>query len=229
MRIFHLLLIFFFVGAQLSALDTQEGNLTQEQIVQQEELERLAERQRAEELREQNRLRKIAAYESELQELEKEISKDNIWLKSYASYITSLEVRTNLAKIKKRIEELEKSAKTISDRDELNALRAKESILTSQVEKLKGRSVAPFSDLITPPTIEKAEEIGNPFDIFTGISIIKKLNANFDEYKLKRDTLIDLIVLLRKESNIYKALEELDSSGKYSKIKRGLPYLLLKR
>jgi small-conductance mechanosensitive channel len=161
---------------------------------------------------------KILHYKEKLSVLEKDIAKDSTWIKSYSSYLTSLDIRTNLAKIKKRIHYLNKHAKTLSERDELNALISKENILGSQVEKLKSKDSAPFSKLIIPPVIEDIKRVTNPFKIFTGLTVIKTLNSNFEEYKLRRDTLQQLITLLRKEREIYRALKQLDASGKYDKI-----------
>ena len=208
--------------------DTNKTSADMNVTLTQEELDEI-ERQRVEEekikaeqealaRKELEKQKRIASYELELLKLEKEIADDNTWIKSYASYITSLEVRTSLEEIKKRIEYLSKHAKTTGDRDELNALRSKENILTSQINKLKGDNNAPFADLITPPVIEDVEKITNPFDIFTGLSKIKVLNTNFEEYKLKRDSLTNLVILLRKESAIYKLLASLDNSGKYDEI-----------
>ena len=162
----------------------------------------------------------IRGYEKKLTHLEQEISTENSWLKSYASYLTSVKVRTNLSAIKKRINYLHKHAKSITDKDELNGLISKETILTSQVEKLKGKGGAPFSELITPPVIEKVGKITNPFDVFTGFSVIKTLNTNLEEYKFKRDTLTSLISLLKKENKIYKELLSLDTTGKYIEIQK---------
>ncbi len=162
--------------------------------------------------------KQIALYESQLESLEKELSQENTWLKSYASYLTSLEVRTSLNKIEKRIKYLTKHAKNISQKDELNALTSKATILSSQVNKLKGKNAAPFAKLITPPNIGNVDKITNPFDIFTGFSAIKTLNANFEDYKLKRKDLMSLIVFLRKENEIYNELEKLGNSSKFKKI-----------
>lgn len=159
----------------------------------------------------------ITRLESELESLESQISEDNSWLKSYASYLTSLEVKKNLKKIKKRIKYLKKHAKNQSSRDELNALVSKENILTSQVGMLKGENEAPFSELITPPTIAEFGKISNPFDIFTGFSLIKTLNINFEEYKLKKESLENLIGLLRDEIYIYKQLDDMAKDKKYQK------------
>ena len=157
----------------------------------------------------------ISRLKNSLKELESQISEDNSWLKSYASYMTSLEVKKNLTKLKKRIKYLKKHAKKQSDRDELSALISKENILTSQIGMLKGESDAPFSELITPPAIAEIDKISNPFDIFKGFSLIKTLNINFEEYKLKKESLEKLIALLREEVSIYKKLDNLSADEEY--------------
>jgi len=175
----------------------------------------LIEKEKLEAKKERARLEQIERYRVELQDLEQEIFEEKVWMKSYASYLTSVEVRDSLAKIKKRINYLSKKAKTTSDRDELNALISKENILTSQIEKLKGKYSAPFSKLITPPKIDDIPEITNPFDIFTGISLVKTLNTNFDEYIKRKNSLSELILLLRKENDIYRKIGFLDFEKKY--------------
>jgi len=160
---------------------------------------------------------KLAEYIKQLNDLENEISKENVWIKSYASYLTYMDVRASLNKIKKRIRYLKKRARKSSQRDELNALISKEKILTSQIEKLKGKDSSPFSKLITPPDIEDTPTISNPFDIFSGISLIKSYNADFNEYTERKAELVDLIALLKQENNIYKKIKSLDKENKYTK------------
>ena len=182
-------------------------------------VESLATLEQAQALRIEN-TKQIQAYEQQLKNFEKDMSSENTWMKSYASYLTSLKVRTSLAKIENRIKYLSKHAKTMTDKDELSGLISKKNILTSEIEKLKGKDTAPFADLITPPSIGEIDKITNPFDIFTGFSVIKNLTINFEDYKLKRDTLKKIIILLRKEHDIYKELERLDLTGKYTEIKK---------
>ena len=219
-----LLLLLFFSELQAVVPDTNSSQvtLTKEELAalekQKEEAKLAQAAKEAEEQKEKVRLKSIKHYKESLAELEDEISTNNSWIKSYASYLTSLQVRTNLELINQRINQLSKNANTLAEHDELNALIAKKDILTTQVEKLKGKGAAPFSELITPPAIGDVEDISNPFDIFTGFSIIKTLNTDFDEYKQKRDNLMKLIVLLRKEKEIYKALSQLDPQGGYEKI-----------
>jgi small-conductance mechanosensitive channel len=168
--------------------------------------------------KEQDRINKISEYLTLLQKFEDEISKEKVWSKSYASYLTSLDVRNSLQKIKKRIKYLQRRRKkTPSQEDELSALVSKEKILTSQIEKLKEKDTAPFSKIITPPNIEEKLDITNPFDIFTGISLIKTLNADYNDYINRKDKLAELITLLEKEINIYTEVATLDIDKKYVK------------
>jgi len=157
----------------------------------------------------------INDYQHSLEAVESQISNENMWTKSYSSYLTSLDVKQKLKIIKKRIKYLSKHSKTAADKDELIGLISKENILASQIDKLKGSgSSAPFSDLITPPNIDKVPEIHNPFDILTGLSMIKTLNANLEEYKKKRESLVDLIDELKQEKEIYKKIVKLQPDNK---------------
>lgn len=160
---------------------------------------------------------KIAKFNLELKEIESKIvKKDSVWMKSYASYLTSLEVRESLEKIKERIDYLQKKrSKNLTEMDELNALNAREKILTSQIEKLKKKDSSPFSILLTPPNIDEVPSIKNPFDIFAGISLIKMLDKGFNDYALKREELNQLIALLRTEVRIYKEMENISENNLY--------------
>ena len=160
---------------------------------------------------------KIARLLSELKEIEEKIAKkDSVWMKSYSSYLTSLDVRESLEKIVDRINYLEKKKnKTLSEIDELSALIAREKILTSQIEKLKKKDSSPFSDLLTPPNIDEVPTIKNPFDIFVGISLIKTLDRDFNDYVLKKDELKELIALLRSEVRIYGELLAMDEQSEH--------------
>ena len=161
---------------------------------------------------------KIAGYLSQILRIENSISKEQEWLKSYASYLTFLEVRDSLIDIKKRIKYLTKQSrksKHIDNTDELNGLVSKENILTSQIDKLKGTNSAPFSDLITPPPLDKTPTISNIFEIFTGFSYIKILDANLEEYQRRKESLKELIALLSKEDALYKKLALIDEKETY--------------
>ncbi|MCW8837710.1 MAG: mechanosensitive ion channel family protein, partial [Thiovulaceae bacterium] len=159
---------------------------------------------------------KIGQYFILLNELEQAISKEKVWTKSYETYLTALEVRSSLNEIKKRIKYLKKRQKKQAVKEELRALEAKEKIIATQVSQLKDNYSAPFSELITPPKIGEAPKISNPFDIFAGISFIKKVNTDFEAYMKNKQELTNLISLLERENKIYKSIQEIDSKNNYS-------------
>lgn len=161
------------------------------------------------------RIKQLDIYLKNLKTIEFEVLKEKVWMKSYASYLTSLDVRHSLAQIKDRIDFLQINAKSLVEKDELNALVSKEKILASQVEKLKEKDTAPFSKLLTPPPIDEIPTISNPFDMFTGISLVKTLNTSYEDYLKRQEQLTVLIKLLQDENNIYKKLLPLDVEKKY--------------
>jgi len=167
-----------------------------------------------EEISESNKI-KISQYLTLLDEIELRISDETVWMKSYATYLTSLDVTQNLKKMKKRIKYLKRNQRKQSAKDELSALLAKEEILTSQVGQLKKRNSSPFSALLRPEEMGEKPLITNPFDIFTGMIYIKKINADLDTYMNRKKALIQLVVLLRREESIYKEIEKLDSEKTY--------------
>lgn len=161
----------------------------------------------------------IKEYENELLKIDATFSDENVWIKSYATYLAALRVKDELDKIKQRIKWLTKHGQTAREVDELNGLIAKESILTTQIGQLKDEHYTPFSELITPPKIEESPEITNPFDIFTGLSLIKTLNYNLEDYKKKKKNLAELINALKKELEIHKKLAEFDSEKYIERLK----------
>jgi len=146
----------------------------------------------------------------EVKGIEREIPDDNVWVKSYASYLSSLEVKENLNNIKKRIAWLKRHAKTIKAQDELAELTSKENILNEQIDKFKSDLSTPFSKLITPHDIGEIPEISNPFKIFTGLSLIKTIDASYDDYVKRKKNLSGFIGVLKKELILYKKLSMLD-------------------
>lgn len=167
-------------------------------------------------LSEESRKAKIELYLSSLDEIEESIAQETVWMNSYASYMTSLDIRAQLEKIKKRIKVLsKKKSKQITELDELNALASKEKILASQINQFKEKGTAPFSKLLTPPEIHEAPLITNPIDIFTGLSLIKTHNTYLSDYNIKKEELYDLVTLLQEEYDIYKKIRALDTEGIY--------------
>ncbi|MDD2905337.1 MAG: mechanosensitive ion channel domain-containing protein [Sulfurimonas sp.] len=207
MKILFLLVIasLFFLSAQ-----AQEA-LTPQQIREYNQTQEI-------EKKEQERKTKISEYVSKLSELERKISEEKVWMKSYSSYLASIDVKDGLNKIRERISYLKNRGSSLIDKDELNSLLSKEKILSSQIDQLKDRDSALFSKLLTPPEIENIPTITNPFDIFTGISVIKTFNADFSEFKQKKEQLTELISFISKEKEIYDLLIELDNEQQYIEV-----------
>jgi len=189
---------------QIKALEVLKEKLEKEKILQEEARKDV------------QRKETISAYIAELKEIDEEISKEKVWMKSYASYLTSLDIREKLLQITSRIKYLKKRKKSISNMDELYTLVSKKKILSSQIEKLKDKNSAPFSDLLTPPKVEETPSITNPIDIFAGISLIKTQSANLQEYIATKEKLRKLIELLRQEKALYEKIEILDKEKKYT-------------
>ncbi len=166
---------------------------------------------------EKDRIDSITLAVAKLDKIEEKIAEEKVWMKSYSSYMTSLDIRAKIQNIKNRIKYLKEHAKSIEDLDEQNALISKEKILASQIEKLKEKGTAPFSRLLTPPEIDEMPEISNPLEIFSGISLIKTQSTYFDDYISRKEKLAELIVLLRQENDIYKDIKKIDTNGEYSK------------
>ena len=57
----------------------------------------------------------IQEYLEELKSIESQINKDKVWIKSYASYMASLDVRKSLKDIEARIKALSKKRKTLTE------------------------------------------------------------------------------------------------------------------
>ena len=205
-------LIFIVISISLSAeINSVLQELSIKEKIAKQEQERIAKEQ------DEKRRELINSYKNELADIEQRILAETVWMKSYASYLTSLEVRNSLKKIEKRIKTLEKKRKkTTSQKDELNSLVSKEKILRSQVEKLKEKDSAPFSKLLTPQKIDEREAITNPFDILTGLSLIDSLDAGYNDYINKKNQLKRLIDLLKEEKKVYEKIALIDIKNEYS-------------
>jgi small-conductance mechanosensitive channel len=214
------LIVLVFTLSTLLAIDeniTKEDNRTNTLLLQQQtkQLLKVAEEKKSQE--ERLRRSKIESYLIELNQLESKIAQEQVWMKSYSSYLTSLDVRTSLKKIRDKIATIKGSDVHNLDKDKLSSLISREKILATQVERLSKKDSALFSKLLTPPTIANIPVITNPFDIFTAISFIKTINVDSMEYIQRKEKIKNLIKLIRKENDIYIAISKLDKEGKYRK------------
>jgi small-conductance mechanosensitive channel len=152
----------------------------------------------------------------ELSKIQKELSKGNsIWLKSYNSYMAYQESRKSLREVKYRIEQLENRSSSVARKLELEALQAKQKVLTEQIELLKAQGTSPFVSLLKPDEAGELPSITNPFDIITGLSYVKRLNGYYKDYVLREEELQELITLLERQVALYKTITNLDPKADY--------------
>ena len=152
----------------------------------------------------------VDKYKEKLDALSEELSKESVWLKSFSSYTTYLDVKENLKELEERVSVLSKHAKTKHDKNELAGLQAKKKILSEQVELLRGQGETPFSDLMKPEEIGEIPTITNPIEIFTGLSFMKQIHEQYREYQLRNEELNQLVRLLRDQVDLYEKLLETD-------------------
>ncbi|MDX1294863.1 MAG: mechanosensitive ion channel, partial [Sulfurimonadaceae bacterium] len=161
---------------------------------------------------EEERQQLMRRYERSLIEIDDDLSKESVWLKSYSSYTTYLEVKKNLDTLTKRISKLSERRNA----EELAGLQAKQKILTEQIGLLEGQGESPFAELLKPEELGALPSITDPFEIFTGISFIKRLNTQLDNYRQHRDELKEIVELLQKKVKIYDDVIAIGGPKKYS-------------
>jgi len=144
---------------------------------------------------------------NELQKLQKELQKENnIWLKSYDSYIAYRETRKSLSEVKERINELQTQSSSVERKLELEGLQAKQKILTEQVELLRAQGASPFVLLLKPDEAGDLPTITNPFEIVMGFSYIKRLNGQYQDYLVRKEDLKEIISNLDHQISLYEKI-----------------------
>ncbi len=179
--------------------------------LQQQQLE--IERQKAEAAR-QERMRRLKI---DLERSSSELKRESIWLNSYSSYLKYLDVKKTHDEIQEEIQELTKYGKTTKDKERLDYLIHKDSILNDQLSLLQDHSESPFSKLLKPDEIGEMPSIANPIDIFNGISFKKRLSNSYNDYVTRGNELRLLVVALREKKKTLVELQKLDeNASKYS-------------
>ncbi|HLD22439.1 MAG TPA: hypothetical protein VJA83_00760, partial [Sulfuricurvum sp.] len=198
MRLYRFLLIpLFFAALTLNAAKNEENVFQEKTIELPKEVE-------------------IENARDELSKIQKELSKGNsIWLKSYNSYMAYQSSRKSLREVKYRIEQLERRSFSVERKLEIEALQAKQKVLTEQIELLKAQGTSPFVSLLKPDEAGELPSITNPFDIFTGLSYVKRLNSYYNDYLLREEELQELITLLDRQVALYKDITRLDPKADY--------------
>jgi small-conductance mechanosensitive channel len=150
----------------------------------------------------------------ELNRLQKQLSKENsVWIKSYDSYIAYRDVRKSLREVKWRIEQLKNQSSSGEKKLELEALLAKEKILSEQVLLFQDQGGSPFADLLKPDEAGDVPIISNPFHIIIGLSYIKRQTSQFQDYAVRSEDLQEIINNFEEQAKLYKELLKLAPSN----------------
>lgn len=161
------------------------------------------------------RLTRVNELNKQMAELQDELGKSNIWQKSYTAYLTYLDVKKELADLQERIDELQKQSVSGKRDEELDALLAKQKIMTDQLGLLQSHTASPFADLLQPQEIGEQPEIRNPLDIFSGLSFNKKIRQQLSDYLKRGDELKRYLQLLLKQRQLLAQLAIIDDVGNY--------------
>ncbi|MDP3265524.1 MAG: mechanosensitive ion channel [Sulfuricurvum sp.] len=154
--------------------------------------------------------------EHELAQINKELTKDSsIWTKSYNSYMAYQGSRKSLREVQRRIVELKDRRETVERRLEIEALQAKEKILTDQIDEFRAQGTSPFASLLKPDAIGETPKITNPFGIITGFSYIKRLNSQYKDYELKAEEIRELTEVMERQVSLYRQLMKLNPKADY--------------
>lgn len=158
----------------------------------------------------------LQSAQDELAKIQKELSRGNsVWLKSYNSYMAYQESRKSLREVQHRISQLEDRSSTVERKLEIEALQAKQKVLTDQIELLKAQGASPFVSLLKPDEAGELPSITNPFQIVTGLSYVKRINSQYKDYVLREEELQEIIGLLERQVALYKDMMRLNPKGDY--------------
>ncbi|PHO08971.1 hypothetical protein CPG37_11635 [Malaciobacter canalis] len=181
--------------------------LTAQDLANQE----IAQRQAALKERSMQDLAQIGVLQKRIEELNEKL-KDNILLKRYSNYLA-------YRKISKELELLKQSAKGKGKTDEhYSQLNNKIRIKQNELELISEYKGSPIGSLLSPPEVEKYEDITNPFGIINALSYIKKLENNKKEFITIEKDIANLISLLEKKVFLYLELYNLDQKTQYKEI-----------
>ena len=214
-------------GVNHTPLSGAEHNISEDDKVAQQLLIQASIAENARLIREK-RAATVLQFKEELQELNHNLSKDNVWEKSYSSHIAYSQVKDDLLILQKKIKRLDnKRKKSKEDVELLEDLKGKEKILSEQFELLDNQQgTSMFAALLQPEEIDEMPVLSNPLDIFTAISFVKHLEEIYADYNKQGVELSERISLLHKKSSLLRNLLAIDKQGNYKESSKETTYRL---
>ena len=139
---------------------------------------------------------------------------ENVWTKTYSTYIQKKELFDKQAQLKKSIKKL-KSLKTLTKIQQVRLKKLKEElkILEDKIKLVDNFEGDPFKKIIQPPTLKDAPKITNPFALVGAYSYIKELDSKTNKYDAQFDSLSKTIDRLKLKKQILAQLVHLNDSN----------------
>jgi len=151
--------------------------------------------------------------------LDKELTDNNIWSKIYSNYHIYQELKKNEEVLNDQINILDNKYKRTEKEDEaLEIIKNKKSILIGKLQLLKEYETDPFKKFLTPPAIEEVPTVENPIAVISAISYQEKLNSDEEEYHNRYESLQTIMGKLKAKQKTLQDLLLLDPKNiKYDK------------
>ena len=181
----------------------------------------LAEKKRAEKeakrLREKQLLQeRIDKLVKKKQQIDEELSKDNIWASQYLPYESYQKIEMKHKKYAEEIAEYEsKKRLSTSEKFELKRLKNEYKIIEGKLSQLRDYKKDPFANMVKIKELEDEPKITNPISILDGISYQKQLKSIKEENDAKYASLSEAVVKLREKVSLLRELTLLSKGKKY--------------
>ncbi len=142
-------------------------------------------------------------------DINKELSENNIWSKIYSNYHTYQELKKQQKRLEKTISILtQKKRKTKEEEKELESLQSTKKTIAGKLLLLQEYEKDPFKKFLTPPNILTVPDVENPFAIIGALSYREKLRSDQKEYSNRYFSLQNIVDKYKeKEKIIIKLLE----------------------
>jgi small-conductance mechanosensitive channel len=139
--------------------------------------------------------------------LEEKTSSNNIWSKVYSNYHTYQQLKARQEKLLAKIFKL-KSLREPTRKDKENLERYISELHTNEgkLQLLDVFRDDPFKKLVEPPKIGEIPRIGNPLEIISALSFMKKINEKQKNYQASFESLKTTIRQLEEEASITEKL-----------------------
>ena len=139
---------------------------------------------------------------------------DNVWTKTYSSYIQQKELIDKQRALQESIKKLKKlKSLTKIQKDRLKKFKEELKVVNDKIKLVNNFEDDPFKKIIQPPTLKNAPKITNPLALIGAYSYIKELDAQTSKYDMQYKSLSDTIDKIKKKKQILAQIVHLSDSS----------------